>query len=648
MISFFRRALSSWIVLGLLGLIMIAFIVTGVGTPSGLGDLGGGATGETVAKIGSERLSSSETTQRAQIALQNVQQQQPDVTMARFVREGGMESLVGQLIEAKAIEQWAAKQGIVASKRLVDGEIASMPAFHGLTGKFDESVYRSLLSQRRLSEAQFRRDIVSDALRRQVLVPVSGSISAPQSLALPYASLMLETRRGAIGIVPTELMPAGTAPTSADLNAWYSRNLARYTVPERRVIRYALISKAQLKAPPQVSDAEIVKFYNANAKDYGASQTRSFSQVVLPDEAAAKAFAAKVKSGTSFADAAKDAGFAPTDTVLGERTQAGLTELASAEVAKAAFAAPKDGTTAPIKSALGWHILHVDSVKDTAAKPLSSVRDTIAESLLKQKTDEAVANLIADIEDQIADGQTFDDVVKARGLQVVTTAPILPNGTAPEDPAWKSSPELQVLLKPAFEGSPDDDPTVENIGNGEFHALLKIDRIVQAAPEPLARIKDRVTNDLMVDRASARAKAVATAIVAKVDGGVPLDKAIAESGVKLPPPQPAGGRQIDLIQARQQVPPPLALLFSLKAGQTRLLEAPDKKGWFVVHLDSIAKGDASSVPGLVQSTRAEFSQMMAQELQQQFSASIARDVGVSRNDAALARLKRELAGGASQ
>lgn len=648
MISFFRRALSSWIVLGFLGLIMIAFIVTGIGTPTGLGDMGGGGGGETVATVGRERLGLNETTQRAQIAVQNLQQQQPEITMAAFVKEGGVDSLLQQLTETKALEQWAAKQGIIASKRLVDGEIASIPAFHGLTGKFDEGTYRNALAQQRITEAQFRRDLSADVLRRQILVPVSGSARAPESLVTPYASLMLESRRGLIGIVPTELMPPGRPPTDADINGWYQRNLARYTIAERRVVRYALIAKEQLKAQPQVTDAEITAFYNANAAEYGAKQIRSFSQVILPDEAAAKALAAKVNGGKSFSDAAKEAGFSPADTALGERTQAALAELSSADVAKAAFAVPQNGTTAPIKSELGWHVLHVDSIKTTAARPLTAEREGIAASLAKQKSDEAIASLIADIEDQVADGSTFDDIVKARGLTVVTTPPLLPNGAAPEDAQWQTPPELQVLLKPAFSGSTDDDPTVETIGNGQLHALLKIDRIVPSAPIPLAKIKDQVVNDLMVDRTSARAKAVANAIIAKAKGGVPLPRAIAESDVKLPPPQQAGGRQIDMMQSGQQVPPPLALMFSMKAGETKLLEAPEKKGWFIVHLESIAKGDAASMPGLVQSTQSEFSRMMAEELQLQFSASIAKAVGVSRNAAGIAKLKRELGGAGSQ
>ena len=649
MISFFRRALSSWIVLGLLGLIMIAFIVTGVGTPSGLGNIGGGGGGgDTVATIGKERLSINEATQRARIALQNIQQQQPEVTMAAFVQQGGVEGLVQQLAETKAIEQWAGKQGIVASKRLVDGEIASLGAFHGLTGKFDEATFRSVLAQRQITEAQFRRDLTADVLRRQILVPVSGGTRAPESLVTPYASLMLESRRGLIGIVPTELMPSGTPPSEADIGSWYKGNIARYTIPERRVVRYALIGKEQLKAQPQVTDAEIAAFYNANAAEYGGKQIRSFSQVVLPDEVAAKTFSAKVKAGKSFADAAKEAGFSSADTALGERTQAALTELASADVAKAAFAAADGSITAPIKSELGWHILHVDGIKTVAAKPLSAERETIAASLAKQKTDEAIANLIADVEDQVADGSTFDDVVKARGLTVVTTPPLLPTGAAPENPEWQAPPELQVLLKAAFAGSSDDDPTVETIGNGQLHALLKIDRVVPSAPIPLAKIRDRVIADLMIDRTSARAKAVANAIIAKVKGGVALPAAIAQSDVKLPPPQPAGGRQLDMMQGGRQVPPPLALMFSMKAGETKLLEAPDKKGWFIVKLDSIEKGDAASMPGLVQSTQGEFSRMMADEIQQQFSAAIAKDVGVSQHTAAITKLKRELSGAGNQ
>ena len=72
-ISFFRRALSSWLVLGLLGLILVAFIITGVGTPSGLGLTGG--DGDTAATVGGDSVGSAEVTQALQRQLQPAQQQ---------------------------------------------------------------------------------------------------------------------------------------------------------------------------------------------------------------------------------------------------------------------------------------------------------------------------------------------------------------------------------------------------------------------------------------------------------------------------------------------------------------------------------------------------------------------------------------------
>jgi len=650
MISFFRRALSSWLVLGLLGLIMIAFIVTGVGTPGGLGDMGGGGgAGDTVAKIGKLRLGSVEVTQRVQLAQQNVQQQRPEVDLATFVKGGGADDVVRQLISAKALEAFAREHGIGASKRLVDGDIASMEAFKGPTGQFDEAVYRSVLAQRRLTDAQVRADLTGDAIRRQILLPVGGGSRAPEGLVVPYASLMLEARRGQIGFVPSSLMQGAVkAPTEADVNAWYSRNLALYTVPERRVLRYALISKDQLGTIAPPTEAEITKFYNSNAATYGANESRSFSQVILPDEAAAKALAAKVKGGSTFAAAAQAAGFSPADTALGVQTRAQITELASADVAAAAFSAPKGGITAPIKSSLGWYVLHVDNITQSAGRPLAAVRGEIAAAIEKQKVDEAIADLIAAIEDQVSDGASFDDVVKARKLTVITTPPVLPNGMAPEQPAWKTPPELQVLLKTAFDASPDDDPTVENIGNGELHALLKVGQVIPAAPEPLPRIRERVVNDFKVNQAFERARTVAKAIIAKADSGVPFAKAIADARLNLPPPQPAGGRQIDMAQSKQQVPPPLALMFSLTAGSNRMLEAPDKQGWFLVHLDTIEKGDASKAPGLIEATRGEFNRVLGQEFLQQFVNAVEKGVGVTRNDAAITKLKHQISGAGSQ
>jgi peptidyl-prolyl cis-trans isomerase D len=648
MISFFRRALSSWIVLGLLGLIMIAFIVTGIGTPGGLGDIGGGARGDRIATIGKDVIHAPEVTQRVQNALENIRQQQPGLDIATFVNGGGYEETVKQLIGARALELWARGHGIDVTKRLVDGEIASIPAFNGPTGKFDETIYRSVLQQRRLSDVQLRRDIGGDLIRRQLLVPVAGATFTPATLVAPYAALMLEGRSGQIGIVPSQLLAGGAPPSDAEIANWYSRNIARYTVPERRVIRYALFGADQLKARAAPTEAEIAAFYKANAASYGAVETRSFSQVVLPDAAAAKALAARIAGGESFAAAAAKAGFTPADTALGQKTQAELAELGSAAIAAAAFATPAGRETAPMKSELGWHIVHVDAVRSAAARPLSAVRAEIVASLTTQKTAEAIADMVSAIESAIADGSTFDDVVKSEKLTVVTTPPVLASGAAPDAPGWAPTPQLMVLLRAAFQAEADEDPSVETIGNGAVHAVLDVARIIPAAPAPLASIRAQVIADASRKRASDRARAVAQAIVAKADRGVPLALAIAQAGVPLPAPRPATARRLELVRAGAQVPPPLELMFTLAPGRTKLLAAPNDEGWFVVRLDTIVAGDIAKAPGIVEATRNQFTSVIGQEYVEQFTNAIGREIGIKRDPAATARLKAQLLGGSNR
>src|SRR3546814_12920118 len=55
------------------------------------------------------------------------------------------------------------------------------------------------------------------------------------------SGLLLEKRQGHVGFVPATAVAAGKAPTDAGIATFYSHETARYTVPERRVIRYAVV-----------------------------------------------------------------------------------------------------------------------------------------------------------------------------------------------------------------------------------------------------------------------------------------------------------------------------------------------------------------------------------------------------------------------
>jgi len=637
MLAFFRRALGSWVVLGLLGLVLVAFLVTGVSAPK-LAGLGGASDPDVVAMVGDQRLTGADVARRIQGQLNEAKRQQPEATMAQLLAAaGGITAIVDQMATAKSIEVWASQHGLVASDRLVDAQIATIPAFFGPTGVFDERTMSAVLSQQRVTLADLRSGIRGDLLRRQLLVPMTAGIAVPQSLVKSYAALMVARRFGDVAAVP--INPAAVpAPSAADVAAWYKARIGTYSLPERRVIRYAPLDETTVTIPAP-TDAEIAAQYKTDSAKYAAAESRTLSQVVLPDEAKAKAFAAKVAGGTPFATAAKDAGFAATDITLGKLTKPVFATASSAAAADQVFAAANGATVGPIKSALGFQIVHVDGIEKSAGKTLDQAKPEIVTALTAKKKTEALSTLAQKLEDAISGGSTFDEVTKANKLTVVSTPPVTASGAAPSDANFKADPTVMGLLKPAFMASPDDQATVETV-SPDHYALLSLASVVPGAPIPLDQVRPRVTADIVADRANAAARAAAKAIVDKVEKGAPFAATLAAAGLK--PAQPVATSQLEAAQAGQQVPPPLRALFLLAPGHAVIV--PGNGAWFVVRLDHVADGDPKFVDPIGARLKPELSQNLGSELIEQFARAARNEIKVQRNPSAISALQRQLLG----
>ena len=286
-------------------------------------------------------------------------------------------------------------------------------------------------------------------------------------------------------------------------------------------------------------------------------------------------------------------------------------------------------------------------MKTIPAKPLASVRAEIAANIEKQKAQTALSDLASRIDSAASSGKSFAEIARDQHLPIVETPPVTGTGQAPEAPAgWTAPPELAPLLHGAFQLDASDQPAVEPVVPNQRYALVSVARVVPAAAPPLAQIKDRVKTDLMAFRASQRGKAIAQAIVSKINSGIAPALAFAQAGVALPPTQNLSATRRDIAKQGEQVPPALAMLFSLPRGKARLLDAGEARGWFVVYLDKVVAGDASKEPGLAQAVRGQFGQILSDEYAQQFLASVRAATKVKRNDQALAKLKGELATGA--
>ena len=641
MINFFRSLSKS--VFGTIILVVFLLAILASFALADISNVGSSVFGSSSAlvDVGGEDITDRDMSTSMNRALKQAQAENPEATYASLAGQFG--SILDQMIDERALLAFAADHGFVVSKKLIDGEIASLPQNRGLDGKFSEQAYAAFLQQQQMSDADVRRLLNVAIAQRLLLAPAAVDARVPVGVARPYASMLLEQREGQLSLIPTSLFVAGLNPSDGDLQAYYGQNRQRYMVPEQRVLNMARIGPDNVAAVT-ASEAEIAAYYRANAAKYGGAESRVLSQAVVRDKAQADGIAARAKGGAAFAAAAAPAGLSAEDVSVGPQTKAQFSSLAGDAVANAAFAAASGAIVGPIRSDLGWHVIRIDAVRAAAGRSLAQARDEIAGQLAVAKRKEALADLVAKVEESFDDGSSFAEAAAASKLTIAATPAITGAGTARDNPAYRLPPELAPALKAGFAQEAGDTPEVVTLAGDAGYVLVGIDRVIEAAPAPLAAIRDRVRADWVRRKASDRARAVASEIAAKVARGIPIQQAIAAAGVALPPAEPMTARRIQMSQASADAVAPLKMLFTLSAGKSRLVADPSGRGFFVIKTVKITPGDASGNPALIAQTQAAFQQNAPDELAAQLLTALKTDVGVKRNDKLIAAAKTRITG----
>jgi peptidyl-prolyl cis-trans isomerase D len=270
MLSNFRRFIRSkfgaLFALLFLGVIAAAFILGDLSSGQFGSSLGGG--GETVAKAGGTRLTQTQLQERVQRVFENARRANPGLQINEFLAQGAAGQIYDQLVAAMTLKEYAEDQDVHISKRLVDAQIARIPAFQDAAGAFSQENFRQLLLRERITEQALREDITREILERHMLAPLGLGVKLPDSVILPYASLLLEARQGTIAAIPATAFKDIKDPTDAQLSEYYRSNAARFTIPEQRRIRYAVIDSERFAQAAQPTDAEIAAAYNQNKASY--------------------------------------------------------------------------------------------------------------------------------------------------------------------------------------------------------------------------------------------------------------------------------------------------------------------------------------------------------------------------------------------
>ncbi|NOH67881.1 peptidylprolyl isomerase [Vibrio rotiferianus] len=510
-----REGVNSIAIKIILGLIILSFVFAGVG--SYLTSGGNNAA----AKVGNTEISRGEFEMAYQNERNRMQAQFGD-SFAQMLAdpayvESFRKSVLDRMINDVLLDQQAESLGLRISDAQIRTMILELPQFQS-NGKFDQDVYQASLRRAGYSPDSFAEYMRSQLVREQLLNALQLSEFTLPGEVQAEGKLFTQTRDIRTITINLDDFAKHVELTDEEIQDYYKANPDNFTRPEQVKVAYIELSAEELKKQIQVSDADVKQYYDEHLDKYSSEEQRRVAHILVEgdDEAKAQAILDELNGGADFAKLAEeksdDFGSAENGGDLGwiER------DVMDPAFEEAAFALKNVGdTTGLVKSDFGYHIIKLEELKDSVAKPFTEVAAEIKKEMVDQKAVDQFYELQSELEKVAFEyPDSLDDASQAVG-QTVKTTDFISQVDAPE--VLKNPAVMQAILSPEVK---EDGLNSEAIEVAPEHIIVV--RVEDARDEtvlPLEQVKEQVVTELSRVKGEQQALALGDKVVESLQAG---------------------------------------------------------------------------------------------------------------------------------
>ncbi|MGE0667423.1 MAG: peptidyl-prolyl cis-trans isomerase [Sphingomonadales bacterium] len=522
MLTALRKGANSWLVRGLLVLIIASFVLWGVQSAH----LAGPAT---VASVGDVKVTQEEYVRafRSEQAQLTRDPSEP-YTVQKMVADGLDKLVLERLVMGAALDNAADDLGVRASDERIISGIHGAPRFANVNGAFDMAIYRQELSRQGMSEQQYVAETRRLMERADLLGTLRGGVIVPEAVVQALYSYGSEVRWAHYVGIPAAAMTNIPEPTDGDLKAYYDSHQQAYAQPEFRAFRFLVLNQAELAARTQVTDEQIKAEYEARKASLSAPEKRDLKQIIVAAEADAKKLKQRLDAGEDFEAVARSAGMSAAETTLPATEKAKLSYLGD-EAADKAFALDEGKVGDPVGSKLGWVIFKVEKVTPGREVSLEEARPQLMKDIVDRKVAADMDALSEKARTEIATGVAIDALAQSLGLPLRTVERMDSAGKDAQGNQVAGLPPGGNFISSLFAKTEGEFIDLEDDGETGYF-VTQLDSIVPARVKPLDEIRDQVRADWTRDARSKAAETIARQMVEKVRGGASLSDAAAEVG----------------------------------------------------------------------------------------------------------------------
>jgi peptidyl-prolyl cis-trans isomerase D len=487
---------------------------------------------DTVAKVGDETITVADVRQQLdQIAQRN---QVPKQLEGLYAQQ-----ILKQLLFEKEIEYEAKRLGITVSDQERAARIRQFlpTAFNGNTFVGMDRYAAEVQTRFQLSVPVFEELIRKGLLEEKFKKLVTDGISAGASELQEEFRYKNEKVKLDYTLIKPEDLESKISPNDAEIKAHFEKNRAKYQVPEKRVVRFALLDLNQVRQSLQISDDQLRVQYQQNIQQYQVPNRVHVEHILLmtvgkPDaeveEIKKKAadILQQVKKGAKFEDLAKKFSEDPgTKDKGGDLGWIGQGQTVP-EFEKTAFSLSPGQVSELVRTQYGFHIIKVLEKEAAHTKPFEEVKESLRTPLMLSQADKQASDTADQLSAAIrrSNKVSLDDLAKQFHLTAGETRPV-----SATDP----------LLE--LGNSPDVKDAIFRLRAGELSLPVRTDRgyVVLSLKDSrpahagtLEEVRDRVIGDLKREKSTELARSKAEELSKRAKAGEKFDAAAKALGLE--------------------------------------------------------------------------------------------------------------------
>lgn len=446
--------------------------------------------------------------------------------------------VLNSLVDRTLLSQEAERLNLTATPEEVRKKLLSMPTFMQ-DGKFVglELYTRYVTGPLGYpSAADFEADLAKEITVGKIESALSSSIVISPKAAETEYRRMNENAKIRYVLMPAAQQAATITVTPAEVDAFYKANQSKYTHGEQRKVRYLLADYQKLRANIKPTEENLRKFYNDNREQFKANEAAKVEHILVKVEpnaaptvdAAAKAKAeglvAQLRGGADFAALARTNSDDPSSASMGG--DMGFVEkgMTVEPFERAIFSVPLNTISDPVRTPeYGYHIVRVTERRPAGYRSFEEVRPELVARGSGELAQEQGKNEINRIAVQLknkkpANVQEF--IALASGNVTSNDSGWFAKGE--QIPGLGNNPPLSEWV---FSAQQND--ISGPIGTGRGPAIAYLTETRPAGISPLAEVKERVEQDLKLQKARDAIKGTLSQMMADAAN---LDAVAAKAG----------------------------------------------------------------------------------------------------------------------